>query len=322
MAKDYTICIGTVGQGLWQSPDGGENWVRMRHPFPLESRVRALAQHPTDPSTIFAGADSGLYRSRDNGTTWERVSAPEPRLNVWSLAIDPTDPDTIFVGTSPSAVYRSRDGGHQWEQLSLELAEACAIGTPRVTATVVDPDDPRIVWAGVEIDGVHCSLDGGDTWTRVAGGLTDPDIHGMVIAQGDPKRVLTSTPREIFASTDMGDSWQPMHIAQHFPAPYCRWIAVKPDDPQVIFAACGDSAIGSSGNLQRTVDGGQSWRTLPLPVEPNSPLYGFAVNAANANRILSYSLFGEVYASEDAGDSWQKVKREFGEIRAIAWQPN
>jgi photosystem II stability/assembly factor-like uncharacterized protein len=113
-----------------------------------------------------------------------------------------------------------------------------------------------------------------------------------------------------------------MRIAQHFPAPYCRWIAVKPDDPQVIFAACGDSAIGSSGNLQRSVDGGRSWETLPLPVEPNSPLYGFAVNAADPNRILSYSLFGEIYASEDGGESWQKVKREFGEIRAIAWLPN
>jgi photosystem II stability/assembly factor-like uncharacterized protein len=322
MAKDYSICIGTVGQGLWQSPDGGETWQRMRQPFPLESRVRALALHPTEAHTLFAGADSGVYRSEDNGASWERVSGPEANLNIWSLAIDPANPETIFAGTSPSAVYRSQDGGQHWEKLPLDLAKECAIGTPRVTATVVDPDDAHIVWAGVEIDGVHRSLDGGDTWERVTGGLADPDIHGMVIARGKPSRVLTSTPREIFVSTDVGESWQRLHIAQHFPAPYCRWIAVKPDDPKVIFAACGDSAIGSSGNLQRSTDGGLSWRTLPLPVEPNSPLYGFAVNAAKPERLLAYSLFGEIYASEDAGDSWQKVKREFGEIRAIAWQTN
>src|SRR6266542_3024510 len=111
MAKDYSICIGTVGQGLWQSPDGGETWLRMRRPFPLESRVRALALHPTEAHTLFAGADSGLYRSRDNGASWELVSAPEYKLNVWSLAINPSDPETIFAGTSPSAVYRSCDGG-------------------------------------------------------------------------------------------------------------------------------------------------------------------------------------------------------------------
>src|SRR5512132_2435435 len=155
MAKDYTICIGTVGQGLWHSPDGGETWQRMRQPFPLESRVRALALHPTEAHTLFAGADSGVYHSGDNGASWERVSGPEYHLNMWSLAIDPSDPETIFASTSPSAVYRSEDGGQHWEQLPLDLAKECAIGTPRVTATVVDPDNPQIVWAGVEIDGVH-----------------------------------------------------------------------------------------------------------------------------------------------------------------------
>ena len=120
MAKDYTICIGTVGQGLWQSPDGGETWQRMRQPFPLESRVRALALHPTEAHTLFAGADSGVYRSGDNGASWERVSGPEANLNIWSLAIDPSNPETIFAGTSPSAVYRSQDGGQHWEKLPLD----------------------------------------------------------------------------------------------------------------------------------------------------------------------------------------------------------
>ena len=321
MAMDYTICIGTVGQGVWQSPDGGDSWNRMRMPFPLETRVRSLAVHPTEPHTVLAGADSGLYRSTDNGASWERTNDPDQSLNIWSLAVNPSSPDTIFAGTSPSALYRSQDGGHRWDQLSLNLAEECAIGTPRVTAMVVDPDDPRIVWAGVEIDGVHRSLDGGNSWSRVEG-VTDPDIHGMLVAKGNPNQVLTSTPHEIFSSTDVGESWQAMDISKKFPAPYCRWIAVKPDDSRVIFAGCGDGAIGSSGNLQRTVDGGETWETRPLPVEPNSPLYGFATNPANPNRILSFSLFGEIYVSEDAGDSWQKVKREFGEIRAIAWMPN
>jgi len=81
--------------------------------------------------------------------------------------------------------------------------------------------------------------------------------------------------------------------------------------------------IGTVGQgLWQSPAGGETWHPLPLPVEPNSPLYGFAVNTANPDRLLSYSLFGEIYASEDAGDSWQKVKREFGEIRAIAWLPN
>ena len=46
MAKDYTICIGSVGGGLSCSPDGGETWNRIRTPLPSECNVRALHVYP------------------------------------------------------------------------------------------------------------------------------------------------------------------------------------------------------------------------------------------------------------------------------------
>ena len=52
-------------------------------------------------------------------------------------------------------------------------------------------------------------------------------------------------------------------------------------------------------------------------------MWGLATHPANANRIVAFSLlFGEVYVTEDAGASWHKIAREFGEIRAAAWLPN
>ena len=35
-----------------------------------------------------------------------------------------------------------------------------------------------------------------------------------------------------------------------------------------------------------------------------------------------YLAFIYHYSSGDAGDSWQKFKREFSEIGALAWVPN
>ena len=83
---------------------------------------------------------------------------------------------------------------------------------------------------GVEVAGCIAA------WTEAtlgnaSRGLADPGIHGMVIAPGQPTRVLTSTPREIFVSTDVGESWQRLHIAQHFLLA-CRWIAVSPMTPR------------------------------------------------------------------------------------------
>jgi hypothetical protein len=52
------------------------------------------------------------------------------------------------------------------------------------------------------------------------------------------------------------------------------------------------------------------------PTQPNATVWGLATHPADPNRIVAFSLFGEVYVSEDAGASWRKIAREFGEIRA------
>src|SRR5205085_5364758 len=48
MATNYSVCLGTVGWGVWHSPDAGESWTRHRAPFPLNSRIQALVAHPTE----------------------------------------------------------------------------------------------------------------------------------------------------------------------------------------------------------------------------------------------------------------------------------
>ena len=322
MASSYSILVGTTGAGLFQSPDGGENWSRIRDPFPGESQIRALASDPQSPNVVYAGSNNGIYRSEDSGSSWVKLDSPMEGLNIWSIAIDPSDSDTVFAGTSPGLVFRTRDGGKSWKDLSVPINQECAIGSTRVTALLVDPVDRGTVMAGVEIDGVYRSRDGGDSWTHVDSGITNPDIHGMAISIGEQKTVLVSTPREIFASQDDGETFQSLAVTTSFPMPYCRWIAVKADDPQVLFAANGDAAIGNTGTIQRSTDGGKTWDTRPLPVEPNSPLWNFATHYADPELILANSVYGELYRSADGGENWEKIKKEFTEVRALAWIPN
>jgi photosystem II stability/assembly factor-like uncharacterized protein len=322
MTKGFSISVGTVGTGAWHSPDGGETWKRVGTGLWGESRVFGLTVHPTKPNIIYAGADDGIYRSDDRGMTFKHLDSPMNALHVWKIAIDPADPDTIFAGTRPAALFRSRDGGQEWEPLSVEMAEKCEnVRVPRVTSLAVDPSDHRIVWAGVEVDGVRRSLDGGETWTRILG-VKDPDIHDAAVSLAESHTVLISTPREIFASTDTGETWQGLGVAEHFHFPYCRSIALRADDPKVIFVATGDGAIGSTGAIQRSKDGGRTWQMVTMPVEPNTPMWAFATHQAEPGLILACSHYGQLFRSDDGGDSWVKLRREFAEIRALAWTPN
>ena len=323
MAGNFTICVGTIGSGLWLSPDGGDSWQRVRDGLSNESRVFGLAVHPAEPRTLFAGADDGLYQSRDGGRSFARLDSPMNRMDVWRIAVDPVNPDIIFTGTRPAALFRSADAGRTWTRLPAEIVDECPnVGVPRVTALTVDPSDHRVVWAGIEVDGVRRSTDGGDSWSRITNGIYDLDIHDIAVTVNGGTTVLTSTPGEIFASHDRGESWQGLGVRDRFSLRYCRHVAQKADDPETLFVATGNGAVGDAGAIERSTDGGKSWRTLSLPAEPNSPIWNFATHPADPGLIVACSHYGELYATRDAGDHWQKLRREFTEIRSLAWVPN
>ena len=312
-----------MGAGIWRSLDGGDAWSRVRPTRVTECDIRSLAVHPTDPSILYAGIDSGLYRSENRGGRWERLDSPMNSMHTWAIGIDPDQPDTIFVGTKPSALFRSKDGGERWERLPVGLAEECpSTIIPRVTVLVFDPEDHRTIWAGIEVDGLRRSTDGGDTWTAISGGVEDPDIHGVAIVMGKPKRVLVTTPREIFVSTDGGEEWRRLEMLKLFPYKYARPIRVKEDDPRVICVGNGTTAAVSPtiGSVQRSPsDAGDTWETLPL--EANSNIECLATHPSDPDLIVACSLYGQVFWTEDGGDSWRKTPQEFGEVRSLVWMP-
>lgn len=332
MATAHTICVGTVGSGVWYSSDSGEHWrqARMGVPFeaePGEIQIRALAVAASDPRILFAGSEAGFYRSDDAGVSWSHIDSPLDGTQIWSIAVHPEDVDTVLVGTKPPALYRTRDGGKRWEQLPLETADKCLAGAPKITSIVFDPRDADTIFVGVEIDGVYRSRDAGTSWERLAARGTSPfndDIHCVALAPGAPPQLLATTPDGIWTSRDEGQSWALHEFPRFFEGrgiSYCRGIALKADDPAVIFVANGNMIPGRTGAVQRSTDGGASWRPASLSDVPNSTMYWFATHPADPDFVVANSLFGYVYISRDGGEHWHKVEREFGEVRALAWVP-
>ena len=73
MALQPTVYLGSVGEGLWRSRDGGEHWQRRSNGMFVECDVRAIAADPRDSNVLYAGTSEGCYRSDDGGESWEKL---------------------------------------------------------------------------------------------------------------------------------------------------------------------------------------------------------------------------------------------------------
>ena len=97
-----------------------------------------------------------------------------------------------------------------------------------------------------------------------------------------------------------------------------RGIMVKPDNPQTIFVTIGDTTPGRNGTVMRSTDTGKTWQNLSLPVQPNKAMWVVNAQPFNPQVIFAGSRYGYLYRSDDGGESWSKLWREFSEILPLA----
>ena len=232
----------------------------------------------------------------------------------------------MFAGTgtpTPSTLFRSTDGSVSWQQCAVEIADECPnVGIPRVTGIAIDPVNRQSIWVGIEVDGVRHSTDGGDTWSTINGAIPNPDVHNVLVVEGPPKTVFVVVNNDVYTSTDEGTTWKALHIRETFPWSYPRGIAVQPDDAKTVFLTIGDSTPGRIGTVMRSQDAGTSWESLTLPVQSNSAVWVVHVQPSDPRVIFAGSRYGYLYRSDDGGDTWSKLWREFSEIASLTWIPS
>lgn len=159
--------------------DRGPAWECMG-PFEIAGRTPALAVHPTDQQTLFAGsANGGVWRSRNGGADWEWKWLRWGATAIGALAFDPQDHNTLYAATGEangsvdaypgSGIYVTHDLGDNWNL----LARAGRGKLPRrIGALVAHPAKPGVLWLGgashdeSEPAGLYYSQDSGKTWER------------------------------------------------------------------------------------------------------------------------------------------------------------
>lgn len=205
---------------------------------------------------------------------------------------------------------------------------------PGIHSILVHPRDPDRVLVAVSTAGVLETRDGGKSWRSRNKGmlmdyLPDPaaewghDPHCIALCPGDPDHVWQQNHCGVFYSADGAESWRKVshpHEGVHFGFP----VAVDPAHGETAWVVPGHSdmqRITIDGGLfvARTQDGGQTWEALREGL-PQQHAYDVVLRHAldNSRDHLAFgSTTGNLYVSEDRGESWQSVAHNLPPIYSV-----
>ena len=274
----------SIGDGVYKSTDGGENWTNVG--LKGSERVAKILVDPTESNTVYVclpgklwsdSDERGVYKTTDGGKSWTKIlKGANPSTGCSMISMDPQNPKTIFAGTwdfrrkgwtfrsggegpnatSGSGLFRSADGGASWS----ELDENSAKGLPskpwgRVAVTVA-PSKPNVVYAFIEAvvpkNALYRSDDGGKTWEardRSQAMIWRPFYFANLIVDPKNENRLYKPDLNLVVSTDGGASFSNISGGAHGDF-HDVW--VDPTDPDHLIT-------GDDGGVWYSYDAGNKW---------------------------------------------------------------
>ena len=314
----WQISSGGEDSGIWRSMDGGDSWENISAnkglPKGLMGKI-GLAASPAQPGRLWAiienQPDGGIYRSDDYGESWV-VGSKDNRFisRAWyymHLTADPVDANTIYINNLN--FWKSTDGGHNFTEITTPHGDDHDLW--------IHPRNNRVMIHGN--DGGACvSLNGGLSWSSIYNQPTaqiyhlDFDSHQPYYVYGTQQD--NSSLRVPSRSRYSSITWEDCDIIGSGESGY---IAVHPDDPDIVFVGAIGSSPGGGNSLQRYDHRIQqirlvaTWPRSSTGLGAQADKYRFAwtypivFSPHDSNTI--YIGGSQILKTTDEGQSWQEI---------------
>ncbi len=311
---------GWFGQKIQRSNDGGKTWEPVgdkfvydgptgthmwydgtQHPWEFK-RIWHLEPSLKDPDTVYAGAeDAALFRSTDGGQTWQELPGLRAaKGNLWqpgaggmglhTILLDPTQPGRMFIAISAAGTFRTDDDGKSWRPINKGLKSAFELPDP--TAEVG-----------------HC-------------------VHRITMHPARPGVLFMQKHWDVMRSDNAGDSWS--EVSGNLPTDFGFPIDVHPHEPETIYVVpikSDSEHFPLDGKLQvfRSRTGGNEWEGLGKGLPQRDCYVNVLRDAMSVDSLEPAGVYfgttgGQVYASADAGDSWNAVVHDLPAVLSVEAQ--
>lgn len=264
--------------------------------FPLALSARAnqvdavvgLAYEAGSNALLKADART-LYRSSDGGKTWQKLTeAPVEGGQISSLAASPAAQGVLYVAGPGLGVLRSDDDGKTWSERNEGLPSR------EIIAVTAHTTQAETVYAVLKDQGIYRSQDGGKSWRLMdrtpQQGLRQL-IHSNMAGSMQSGWLFAATAKGVRRVMDCFCLWQDAGKLGN-PA---HSVAYDPRQPEHLYTA-------TEKGLFRSTDGGENWVEFKPPA---TDVVGLVITRSGA--LFAINAEGDLYRSEDQGDTWTKV---------------
>jgi len=332
------------GQIIQRSDDCGKTWCQPGTP-------------PGEPTTTPDGTPKGESNKFVYDTSpktgkpltthqwYDGTQRPWEFKRVWHLEPSLTDPDTVYAGVEDAALFRSTDAGQTWQELAGlrdvkgNLWQPGAGGMCLHTI-MLDRSNPQRIYVAISAAGVFRTDDAGKTWRAVNRGLKsqyelpDPDaevghcVHRIAMHPSRPNVLFMQKHWDVMRSDDGGGSWH--EVSGNLPTDFGFPIDVHAHEPETIYVVpikSDSEHFVPDGKLRvyRSRTGGNEWEALTNGLPQRDCYVNVLRDAMTVDSLDPCGLYvgttgGQVYASANAGDSWEPIVRDLPAVLSVEVQ--
>ncbi|HUK33892.1 MAG TPA: hypothetical protein VLV86_08295 [Vicinamibacterales bacterium] len=308
------------GQTMQRSNDGGRSWETVGNKFAYDGVPGTHQWYDGTPHP------------------WEFK-------RVWHLEPSLTDPDTVYAGIEDAALFKSSDGGHNWNEVSGLRQHGSGpkwqpgAGGMCLHTIILDPTNAQKMYIAISAAGAFRTDDGGASWKPINKGLVSkyiPDptaevghcVHRIAMHKSRPNTLFMQKHWDVMRTDNAGDEWT--KISGNLPTDFGFVIDVHAHEPNTIYVVpikSDSEHFPLDGKLQvfRSRTGGHDWEPLTKGL-PQKDCYvnvlrdAMAVDSLDTCGVYFGTTGGQLYASNDAGDTWNAVVRDLPAVVSVEVQ--